>query len=41
MVKVYFDWNAMAQMKNELHSELKEIVFDNDKFFQAIFNFTH
>lgn len=34
MVKVYFDWNVMAQMKNGFHSELKEIVFDNDKFFK-------
>ena len=32
MIKVYFDWNVMAQMKNGLHPELKEIVLNNDKF---------
>lgn len=34
MVKVYFDWNVMAQMKNGQHPELKEIVLDNNKFFK-------
>ncbi len=31
MIKVYFDWNVISQMKNGDHSELKEIVFNNQK----------
>jgi len=34
MVKVYFDWNVMAQMKDGSHKKLKEIVFKNNKFFK-------
>ncbi len=34
MIKIYFDWNVMSQMKNGRHCELKEIVFDNDNFFK-------
>ena len=34
MIKVYFDWNVMAQMKDGLHPELKEIVFQNDNLFK-------
>ena len=33
MIKAYFDWNVMAQMKNGLHKELLEIVFNNGKLF--------
>lgn len=33
MVKVYFDWNVMAQMKDGIHDELSEIVLNNDLFF--------
>jgi hypothetical protein len=32
MIKVYFDWNVMAQMKNGLNKELAEIAFNNDTF---------
>jgi len=31
MIKIYLDWNVMAQMKNGFHQELKEIVLNNDK----------
>ncbi len=34
MIKVYFDWNVISQMKNGKHSELREIVFENDKLFK-------
>lgn len=34
MIKVYFDWNVIAQMKNGLHPELKEIAFQNDNLFK-------
>lgn len=33
MIKVYFDWNVMAQMKDGLHPELKKIAFHNDNLF--------
>jgi hypothetical protein len=33
MIKVYFDWNVMAQMKDGLHKELREIAFNNDNLF--------
>ncbi|ULQ51705.1 hypothetical protein [Flavihumibacter fluvii] len=33
MIKVYFDWNVMAQMKDGLHDELREIAFNDDNFF--------
>jgi hypothetical protein len=33
MIKVYFDWNVMAQMKNGFHCELKEIVFKNENLY--------
>ncbi|MCF8716375.1 hypothetical protein JM658_16210 [Joostella atrarenae] len=33
MVKIYFDWNVLSQIKNGSHSELKEIIFDNEKLF--------
>ena len=32
MIKVYFDWNVLSQMKNGKHSELKELIQDNEKF---------
>lgn len=31
MIKVYFDWNVISQMKNGNHVELNNIVFDNTK----------
>lgn len=31
MIKIYFDWNVLSQMKNGKHSELKEIIQDNEK----------
>ena len=34
MIKVYFDWNVMAQMKNGQHPELKKIAFENDNLFK-------
>jgi hypothetical protein len=34
MIKVYFDWNVMAQMKNGLHNELQEIALNSNKFFK-------
>lgn len=34
MIKVYFDWNVISQMKNNDHFELKNIVFDNEKLFK-------
>lgn len=33
MIKIYFDWNVMSQIKNGEHKELKEIIFDNEKLF--------
>ena len=33
MIKVYFDWNVISQMKNNYHSDLQNIVFDNEKLF--------
>lgn len=33
MIKVYFDWNVLSQLKNGKHSELKEIIFNNEKLF--------
>lgn len=33
MIKIYFDWNVLSQIKNGKHSELKEIISDNDKLF--------
>lgn len=32
MVKLYFDWNVIAQMKNGMHNELNELVSNNDMF---------
>ena len=34
MIKVYFDWNVISQMKNGYHEELKNIVFNTDKLFK-------
>ena len=31
MIKVYFDWNVLSQMKNGKHSELKILIQDNEK----------
>jgi hypothetical protein len=31
MIKIYFDWNVISQMKNGNHSQLNNIVFDNSK----------
>ncbi|WP_312314404.1 hypothetical protein [Empedobacter brevis] len=33
MIKIYFDWNVLSQIKNGEHKELKEIIFDNEKLF--------
>ena len=33
MIKVYFDWNVIAQIKHGFHHDLKEIVIDNEKLF--------
>tara|TARA_B110000908_G_C10216461_1_gene433056 strand:+ start:48 stop:1469 length:1422 start_codon:yes stop_codon:yes gene_type:complete len=33
MIKIYFDWNVLSQINNGKHSELKEIISDNDKLF--------
>lgn len=33
MIKVYFDWNVMSQMKNGNHVELFDIVNDNESLF--------
>lgn len=33
MIKIYFDWNVMSQIKNGDHKELREIIFDNEKLF--------
>ncbi|MDQ1165701.1 hypothetical protein [Flavobacterium sp. SORGH_AS_0622] len=33
MIKVYLDWNVMAQMKNNQYNELREVFLENDKFF--------
>ena len=33
MIKTYFDWNVLSQIKNGDHYELKEIIFDNEKLF--------
>ena len=32
MIKVYFDWNVLSQMKNGHHSELLSYIEGNDKF---------
>ena len=34
MIKVYLDWNVMAQIKDGQHQELKEILSDNKRFFK-------
>ena len=34
MIKVYLDWNVMAQMKDGHHQELKDILSDDKKFFK-------
>lgn len=33
MIKIYFDWNVLSQIKNGDHKELREIIFDNEKLF--------
>lgn len=33
MIKVYFDWNVLSQMKNGNHNELKELIQSNEKLF--------
>jgi hypothetical protein len=33
MIKTYFDWNVLSQIKNGDHTELKEIILDNEKLF--------
>ncbi|WP_152538702.1 hypothetical protein [Aquimarina macrocephali] len=30
MIKVYFDWNVLSQMKSGEHSELKELILNNE-----------
>jgi len=30
MIKVYFDWNVLSQMKNGKHAELKELILNNE-----------
>ena len=32
MIKVYLDWNVMAQMKSGVHSVFSEIIKNQDKF---------
>lgn len=32
MIKVYLDWNVFVQLKNEQHKELKDILYNNEKF---------
>lgn len=34
MIKVYLDWNVMAQMKDGYHKKLSEILSDNKRFFK-------
>ncbi|RZK41663.1 MAG: hypothetical protein EOO61_05840 [Hymenobacter sp.] len=34
MIKVYLDWNVMAQIKDGQHQELKEILSDDKRFFK-------
>ncbi|MBE7649176.1 hypothetical protein [Tenacibaculum finnmarkense] len=31
MIKIYFDWNVLSQIKNGKHSELKQLIQDNEK----------
>lgn len=31
MIKIYFDWNVLSQMKNGNHSELKQLIENNEK----------
>lgn len=33
MIKTYFDWNVLSQIKNGDHTKLKEIILDNEKLF--------
>lgn len=33
MIKIYFDWNVLSQIKNGDHKEVREIIFDNEKLF--------
>jgi hypothetical protein len=30
MIKIYFDWNVLSQMKNGMHSDLNEIILNNN-----------
>lgn len=32
MIKLYLDWNVMAQLKDGVHPELEQILLDNKKF---------
>jgi len=32
MIKIYFDWNVLSQMKNGNHPYIKEIIQNNDKY---------
>jgi len=40
MIKAYFDWNVIAQMRNGQHPELKEIAF-NDKRLMIPYSMPH
>tara|TARA_R110001606_G_scaffold398460_2_gene577574 strand:- start:19 stop:1473 length:1455 start_codon:yes stop_codon:yes gene_type:complete len=40
MIKVYFDWNVLSQIKNGAHSELKEILLNNHDLF-VLFSSSH
>jgi hypothetical protein len=40
MIKVYFDWNVLSQIKNGAHSELKEILQNHENLF-ILFSSSH
>lgn len=40
MIRIYLDWNVMAQMKNEQHAELQRILSDQEKF-HVIYSTAH
>ncbi|MBK5215068.1 MAG: hypothetical protein JJE55_15590 [Flavobacteriaceae bacterium] len=33
MIKIYFDWNVLSQIRNGKHNELKDIIWDNEDLF--------
>ncbi|WP_141878134.1 hypothetical protein [Gramella sp. Hel_I_59] len=40
MIKIYLDWNVLSQMKNGQHTELKEIL-ENDNLFLKFYSTSH